>query len=160
MLWRLTRADFESRKGTGNKRAMKKIVTAGEIPGLLAYAGDEPVGWCAIAPRDTYPALDRSRVMARVDDNPVWSMACLFIARPYRRRGVSVVLLKAAVRHAKKHRARIVEGYPHVPKKDRAPDAFIWTGTDSAFRKVGFREVARRSPTRPIMRKMISSASG
>ena len=37
-------------------------------------------------------------------------------------------------------------------KKDPMPDVFAWTGMASAFRKAGFREVARRSAGRPIMR--------
>ena len=51
MLWRLTRAEFERKKGEGNKRAMRVVVTSGEVPGILASLGDLPVGWCAVAPR-------------------------------------------------------------------------------------------------------------
>ena len=36
--------------------------------------------------------------------------------------------------------------------KDKMPDAFAWTGLASAFIKAGFKECARRSETRPIMR--------
>jgi hypothetical protein len=32
------------------------------------------------------------------------------------------------------------------------PDAFAWTGISAAFQSAGFKEVARRSETRPIMR--------
>jgi GNAT superfamily N-acetyltransferase len=155
MWWRLKRSEFEKRKGAGNKRAMKRIIASGAVPGLLAYVGEEPIGWCAIAPRDDYPALDRSRILARVDDQPVWSISCLFISRPWRRQGVSTTLIKAAATYARKKGAEIVEGYPHIPKQDRAPDAFIWTGTASAFERAGFKEVARRSEQRPIMRRAL-----
>jgi len=131
---------------------MKKLVSSGVVPGILAYAGGEPVGWCAIQPRPSYPALERSRVLSPVDDEPVWSITCFFIARPHRARGVSVELIKAAVAHARRSGVRIVEGYPVEPRKGRMPDAFAWTGLPTAFRKAGFAEVARRSPTRPIMR--------
>lgn len=153
MLWRLTRSRFEDQKGEGNRREMKKIVTAGKLPGILAYAGDEPVGWCAIAPRDQYPALERSRILKKVDDQPVWSVTCLFVAKPYRRRGVSVRLLEAAVDYARGRGARIVEGYPLEPRNSAMPDVFAWTGIASAFRAAGFTEVLRRSETRPIMRR-------
>jgi GNAT superfamily N-acetyltransferase len=160
MWWRLKRSEFEKQKGLPNKRAFKKIVASGQVPGLLAYAGREPIGWCAVAPRETYSALERSRVLARVDDEPVWSVICLFVARPYRGRGVSVALLKATVQHARRGGARIVEGYPVEPKKGRMPDAFAWTGLVSAFRRAGFVEVLRRSPTRPIMRCVIKGGTG
>jgi len=155
MWWRLTRAEFEKKKGAPNKRAFRKIVRAGEEPGILAYAGDEPIGWCAIAPREMYPSLNRSRILKPVDDKPVWSITCFFIARPHRRRGVSVRLIDAAVKHARAHGAKIIEGYPVRPRKESIPDAFAWTGVPSAFQRAGFREVLRRSPTRPIMRRRL-----
>ncbi|MBW2193698.1 MAG: GNAT family N-acetyltransferase, partial [Deltaproteobacteria bacterium] len=88
MLWRLTRKAFEAQKGEGNKRAMKAIVDAGEVPGILAYDKSRAVGWCAVAPRSSYPALSRSRILKPVDDNPCWSVACLFIDKSYRKKGV------------------------------------------------------------------------
>ncbi|HUU45905.1 MAG TPA: GNAT family N-acetyltransferase [Acidobacteriota bacterium] len=155
--WRRTRSEFERKKGAGNKRAMKKIIASGGVPGLIAYAGDEPVGWCAVAPREDYPGLERSRILAPVDDQSVWSITCFFIARGWRRRGVSAALIQAAAKHAQKHGAKIIEGYPHIPKKDRATDAFIWTGVASAFAAAGFVEVARRSSHRPIMRRSLQA---
>ena len=90
-----------------------------------------------------------------VDDEPVWSISCLFVARPYRRQGISVHMLEAAAEFAAKQGARIVEGYPTSPYKKDAPAAFLWTGIPSAFKKAGFKEVARRSKTRPIMRRVL-----
>jgi GNAT superfamily N-acetyltransferase len=155
MLWRLKRAVFDRQKGNGNKKAMKSLVEAGEAPGILAYADGKPVGWCAVAPRDRYPALERSRLLQPVDETPVWSVSCFFIAKEYRNRGVSVQLLKAVIAHVKKHGGTMVEGYPVEPKKNPMPVVFAWTGTAAAFRKAGFVEAARRSPTRPIMRRAI-----
>ena len=155
MLWRLGRREYEAGKGEGNRRALQQIVAAAKRPGILAYHGREPIAWCAIAPRSEYPGLQRSRVMAPLDDKPVWSVSCLFVARPYRRRGVSAQLLRAAVEFARRRGARIVEGYPIEPTAERTADAFVWLGLPSAFRRAGFREVARRSPTRPIMRRTL-----
>jgi GNAT superfamily N-acetyltransferase len=151
MTWRLTRAEYERRKGASNKRAFRRIVESGTPPGVLAYRDGRPVGWCAIAPRESYPTLERSRVLKRVDQQPVWSVVCFFVAREARGRGVSVKLLKNAVAFATARGARIVEGYPVEPAT-RWPAAFAWTGLASAFRRAGFKEVARRSATRPIMR--------
>lgn len=89
MLWRLTRAEFERKKGEGNTRAMQAIVTLGEVPGILAFLGDIPIGWCAVAPREDYPALERSRVLKRLDTTPVRSVTCLFVDKRYRCPGIS-----------------------------------------------------------------------
>ena len=88
-----------------------------------------------------------------VDEQPVWSVSCLFVLRSHRRQGISVRMLNAAVEFAGKQGAQVVEGYPVEPRTDKVPDAFVWTGLSSAFLKAGFREVARRSETRPIMRR-------
>jgi GNAT superfamily N-acetyltransferase len=147
-MWpRLTSKEFESRKGAANRRAMRALVHAGHVPGILAYRGRSPVGWCALAPREEYVRLARSRVLAPVDDQPVWSVFCFFIARTARGQGVATALLRAAVAHACRK-----GGYPIEPRTGRFPDAFAYHGTASAFRAAGFREVARRSETRPIMR--------
>ena len=124
----------------------------GEIPGLIAYIKDDPVAWCSIAPRENFQALDRSRILKRVDDKPVWSIVCFFVSKPYRRKGISLNLIKAAVDYARGQQAGIVEGYPIDPKKENSPDVFVYTGLFSAFKKAGFVEVCRRSETRPIMR--------
>ena len=156
MWWRLKRSEFERQKGEGNRKAMKAIVDSGDVPGLLAYAGDVPVGWCSVAPRDRFPVLNRSRILKKIDDMPVWSIVCFFIEKKFRNRGVSVQLLQAVIEHVKRQDGRVLEGYPVEPKKDKMPAAFAWTGLASAFKKVGFVEVARRSETRPIMRFFIS----
>src|ERR1041384_986969 len=71
MLWRLKRSDFDRGKGAGNRAAMRKLVKAGAEPGILAYRDGEPIGWCAVAPREDYSALERSRVLKKVDEQPV-----------------------------------------------------------------------------------------
>jgi GNAT superfamily N-acetyltransferase len=155
MWWRLKRSEFERQKGQGNRKALKKMIDSGEIPGLLAYAQGQPIAWCSLGPRETYSALERSRILKRIDDQPVWSVVCFVVAKPFRRKGVSVKLLQAAVEYAKEQGARIVEGYPVEAKKDHMPDVFAYYGFASTFRKAGFSEVARRSETRPIMRYVI-----
>ena len=152
MWWRLPRKKFEEQKGDGNRRAMKRIVRSGEVPGLLAYHEKEPVGWCALAPRERFTGMARSRILKPVDDQPCWSIPCFYINKKYRKQAVSVQLLKAAVMYARRQGATILEGYPIEPKKDEYPDTFAYTGFAKTFIRAGFKEVARRSPTRPIMR--------
>jgi GNAT superfamily N-acetyltransferase len=109
MSWRLSRADFDAGKGDSNKRSLKQLVDMTRIPGILTYAGNEPIGWCSIAPRQEFIRLEQHRTLKRIDDQPVWSVVCLFVAKPYRNRGVSVALLKAAVTYAQSRGATIVE---------------------------------------------------
>ncbi|MBI4470848.1 MAG: hypothetical protein HY650_16155 [Acidobacteria bacterium] len=92
MWWRLKRSEYERLKGKGNREALKRIVQSGEVPGLLAFDQGEPVAWCALGPRDQYVSLERSRILKRVDDQPVWSITCFFVARPFRRRGITMRL--------------------------------------------------------------------
>lgn len=155
MYWRLKRSEFEQLSGEGNRAMMKAIVESREIPGILAYAGEQPVGWCSVAPRQNFSALERSRILKPVDDQPVWSVVCFFTAKPYRRQGVTVRLLQASIDYACQGGAKIVEGYPVDSKGKGSPDVFVYTGLLSAFLKVGFVEVLRRSETRPIMRYFI-----
>ena len=152
MLWRLKRKEFDQQKGEGNRLAMKAIVDSGEIPGILAYSQKQPVAWCAVAPREIYPALERSRILKKIDEQFVWSISCFFIDKRYRKQGLSIQLLKAAVDYVKKKGGKIIEGYPVEPKKDKTADVFVWTGLASAFKKANFIECIRRSETRPIMR--------
>jgi GNAT superfamily N-acetyltransferase len=152
MFWKLPAAEFAKRKGEGNRRAFRKVVLAGRAPGILAYDCGKPVGWCAVEPREAYPRLARSRILAPVDERPVWSVTCFFVARSHRRKGITVQLLRAAVKHVRRLGGRIVEGYPVVPKAYHASStAFAWTGFAPAFEAAGFKDCVARS--RPIMRR-------
>jgi GNAT superfamily N-acetyltransferase len=160
MVWRRTRADWERGKGSGNRAAFQRVVRKGPPPGILAYVDGEAVAWCAVAPREVYVQLARSRVLKPIDAEPVWSVSCIFVSRAYRRRGVSVALLRAAGEFAASQGARIVEGYPVEPYSGTMPDAFAWTGIVAAFRAAGYEEAARGSPKRPIMRLIVAAGGG
>ncbi len=155
MFWKLDRKEYDALAYDGNRAAQKAIVDSGTIPGLLAYAGTQAVGWIAVEPRTEYPRLARSRVLKPVDDQRVWSITCFFTHREFRGKGVTVALLTGAVEYVRKRRGRILEGYPIEPKASTLPAAFAYTGLASAFRQAGFQEVARRSETRPIFRFVI-----
>ena len=157
MYWRLPRSQWTASKGLKNKNSFRKIVSSDQQPGVIAYDGSEAIGWCAIAPREVFTGLSKSRVLKPIDDRPVWSITCLFVKKPYRRRGVSVQLIEAAVKFAGKQGARIVEGYPTAPTMEKTPDPFVFMGVPSAFTAAGFKEVARRSPSRPVMRFELKS---
>ena len=152
MAWRLPTSVWKNGKGIKNKRAMKRRVTAGTVPGILAYQGNQPIGWCSVAPREEFVFLSHSRVLAPLDQQKVWSISCLFVQKEFRRKNLSVKLLKAAIQYVRKRKGKVVEAYPVIPYSVRMPDAFAWTGTLPAFVKAGFREAGRKSRSRPIMR--------
>jgi GNAT superfamily N-acetyltransferase len=155
MYWRLRRKEYDNLRGAGTKGKMKNLVNKGIIPGILAYDIDKPVGWCSVAQREDFPVLENSRVLKRIDDKPVWSIVCFFIDKEYRKRGLSIKLLNAAKAFVKINGGKVIEGYPVEPKKGKTADVFAWTGLSSAFKKAGFKEIIRRSETRPIMRFFI-----
>jgi len=154
MWWRLDRRTYEAHKGADNRRSLRRLVRRGPPPGLIAYDGGRPVGWIAIAPRTEYPRLDRSRILARVDASPVWSISCFFVARSHRGQGLTRRLVDAALDHVRAAGGGLVEAYP-VDPSGRSPDAFVYTGLAPTFLSAGFTEVARRSPTRPILRRRV-----
>jgi GNAT superfamily N-acetyltransferase len=157
MWWRLKRSEYNKNKGAGNRRALRQLAAEGVVLGVLAYADKKAVGWCAVAPRADYPVLANSRILSPVDDEPVWSVTCFYMAKEFRRSGLTADVLRAAVEYAAKKGAHIVEGYPMDPRSGDMAAAFAWTGFVSAYRKAGFKEVARRSAGRPVMRKAVNS---
>lgn len=152
MNWRLKKADFEAQKGEKNKQAMYQLVENDESVGILLYINDQPAGWCAASPRNQYGRLERSRVFKRVDDLPVWSITCFFIAKPFRRQGLSAELIQATVNFCIQNGAAVIEAYPEIPYNSNEPAAFLWKGIPSVFEKAGFRETVRRSKWKRMMR--------
>jgi GNAT superfamily N-acetyltransferase len=152
MWWRLTRREFEAQHGEGNRRAMKALVESGVVPGILGYLDGAPAAWCSVAPREQFQALERSRVMARIDDTPVWSIVCFYFAREARRRGLMRPMIRAAVEQAARHGGRVVEAYPTLPRGRELPPVSSFMGLPAAFAAEGFVEVARPSARRVVMR--------
>ena len=152
MYWREKNSIFKKNQGSRNKRAIKKLIFDKKVPGLLAYDDKNPVWWCSVSPRVDFIRLENSRVLKPVDDKRVWSVVCFFIDRKYRNKGLNVALLNATKKYVKSKNGKIIEGYPIEPTQNKMPAAFAWTGLSAAFKKANFKEVARRSENRPIMR--------
>ena len=165
--YRVRSTDFSKASKTRHRSVMEEAVvdTARDAraPGLVAYDGDEAVGWISIGPREDYERLAHSKVLAPVDETPVWSIVCFVVGRRSRGRGVARALLEAGIAYARKHRARTLEAYPvEIPPGGRIPSANVYRGTLSMFEAAGFEVVTRRtSPgggaTRPIVRLELRS---
>ncbi|MCH8027456.1 MAG: GNAT family N-acetyltransferase [candidate division Zixibacteria bacterium] len=152
MYWLLKQSEYDKQKGSGNKRAMKKLIKTNRPPGIIGYLKKEPVAWCCVGPRDSFPKLERSRTLKPIDDQPVWSILCLFVAKTFRNAGLSSQVVEAAADYAFSKGAKIVEGYPYVTGNKRWADPFVFTGLASSFEKAGFKVVAKPSKSRRIVR--------
>jgi GNAT superfamily N-acetyltransferase len=150
MYWRIGSA-YHKRPRVKNKAAFREIVKRGPPPGLLAFDGNVAVGWCQLVPRDALPWLERTRVLQRVDDVPVWSLTCFYVRRGYRKQGVMSALIAAALKAAKRAKAPALEAYP-VDTDAPNSTSNVFTGIASTFARAGFKTVACRVPSRPIMR--------
>ena len=145
-------------EGTGvgavNRRQMQALVEQGTVPGLIGYEDGVPVAWVSLGPREEYPKLRRSPVMKPVDERPVWSIVCFFVDREARGRGLGERMLRAAVDYARSRGARLLEAYPVDALEPRDHES-MFHGAMSMYDRAGFREVARRQPTRPVVRKTL-----
>jgi GNAT superfamily N-acetyltransferase len=140
--------DFGQSAKASRVAALERLVRNGEPTGVLAYLDGTPVGWCSVAPRESYQGLERYRALARIDDQPVWAVVCFFVDRRFRRRGLTLALLKAAAAYAHSAGAKIVEGYPVSP----GARLYTYMGSPSTFRSAGFRDVTPPGATRSFMR--------
>lgn len=148
MYWRIG-AEYRKRPHELNRIDFRQIVATGPPPGLLAFHRDLPVGWCQLTPREALPWLEQIRNLRRVDEIRVWSISCLYVRIGWRRLGVTAALIHAAIEAARQAGAPAVEAYPL--DATHSPSA-TGTGYASTFARVGFKEVARHFPPRPIMR--------
>lgn len=138
-------------------RLAAQLAESGPGPGLLAYDGETPVGWCAVEPRTGLVRLRYSPVGSATpdhdfDDTSVWAVTCFVVPRAYRRRGVGQHLAAAAVEYARANGARVLEAYAVDPSAHtKPPAAELFPGTVSMFDAAGFVEVARPKPHRVVM---------
>jgi GNAT superfamily N-acetyltransferase len=157
MYWRIGSA-YTQRPREKNKADFRKVVRKGPPPGLLAFDGDVAVGWCQVTPRTEVPRLDTARFTKRVDDKPVWSLSCFYVRRGHRRKGVTRALIDAAIKTAKRAKARALEVYP-VDTKVQTSTTNLYTGVASTLARAGFKTVARPAAHRPIMRHDLKKAA-
>jgi len=156
MWFRQANKEWNVSSGEERKAMLQGLANSELAPGLIGYDGIRPIAWISLGPRPDFARLVHSRVAKPIDDQPVWVVVCFFVERKYRRQGITVELLKAAVDFARQHGAIILEGYPVEPIEQK-PDPWVYIGLASAFRKAGFVEVGRRKESRPIMRYFMES---
>ena len=145
-------AAYRRRSPEENRDEFHAVVEEGPPPGLLAFDGDVAVGWCRVAPRADLPAAETSWRTRQVDDLPVWLVSCFYVRKGYRRQGLTTVLITAAVELARSAGAPGVEA---VPLDATVSPSATNAGYASTFAALGFEEIARRSPERPVVRRLL-----
>ena len=163
--FRIRGFDFSSGSKGRHRKVLETAATEkaaeGRAPGLVAYADGEVVGWVSVGPREDYERLVHSKVLAPIDDKPVWSIVCFVVGRRSRGQGVANALLDAAIDYARDHGATMLEAYPvEVPPGKRVGSDEVFKGTVSMFERAGFKVVERRqwnatTPVRPIVRRAV-----
>lgn len=142
--------------GNHNRIALKSLVDAGTVPGLLGYRDGVPVAWISFGPREEFAKLAKSPVMKRVDEQRVWSIVCFYTAADARGEGLADAMLAHAADYARRQGVRVLEAYP-IDKPARDRDDSMWFGAKRMYDRARFVEVARRKPTRPVVRKTLRS---
>src|SRR5580765_1852847 len=125
------------------KKAFMRSSVDADVPvGVVACKGDEPIGWCSVAPRETYVRLEKSRTMPRTTPptTSTWAILCFFVARPHRNQRVAQVLLEGAVAYARRQGAEVVEGYPF----DTRGVSSTHRGHSTLFASAGFQIDGKR----------------
>jgi GNAT superfamily N-acetyltransferase len=155
MWWRVeTQKNWKEFRGTKAKEALRNLIQKGKAHGMLAFAGDEPVGWCSFGPRTDFPCLARIRAYKRADISDVWSVNCFFIDRRWRGKGLACGLLRASVDAMRKRGVKLVEGYPMTTTRDgrRLSAGMTWRGPLKIFEALGFKTVQATNPWKPLVR--------
>jgi GNAT superfamily N-acetyltransferase len=150
MRWRLRSADFAAAGRDGRVAGLDRAVRSGQPAGVLAYLDEEPVGWCSIAPRETYQALLASRVVPVTDAEDVWSVVCFFLAPAVRGSGLQLPLLEAACSYAAGCGAAVAEACPWP-----GGASYRYMGTRELYHAAGFRDVPVPPGRRPVMRRVL-----
>lgn len=141
LTYRLPSAEDRALTGPARGERMRELVGDELPPGVIAYDGDEVVGWAAVHPR-TDTTFARSRTIPHVDDVAVWSVWCLRVRPGHRGRGISHALLQGAVEFARSHGAPAIEGYPVDNDGAKVNTTMAYVGTKRVFAEAGFAEVA------------------
>lgn len=152
MFWRVPASVWSHATKEQNKAGIRTIVAAGPPPGLLAYDGDQAVGWVSVGPREAFPRLERSRTLKPIDNRPTWSVNCFFVAKTHRGQGLMLALLQAAIEYSRSQGATVIEGYPREPGDKRLAAMEGFKGIATVFRQAGFRLVTREAAGNEISR--------
>ena len=158
--FRIRPKDRQALSGDAKRDLMIARINEGPPPGLIAFQGDDPVGWMQIGPRADVPEWNnpgRSSSPlpdAPADDPSVWAVSCFFFRSRVRGRGLSHQMLAAGIDHARTSGARLLEASP-MDQAKQSKSIGLFVGSTSTFAKAGFQTVVQAKPNRPLMRLVL-----
>jgi GNAT superfamily N-acetyltransferase len=128
----------EKRMPVGEKRERKRRrVLDGTAHAALVYDDGSCVGWCEFGPPDELPRIkSRAAYMDSGGGSPDWRIACCFVGKGHRRRGVATAALRGALGLIAELGGGTVEGYPEAA--DAVPAGFLYNGALSTYEQLGF----------------------
>ncbi|WP_144873314.1 GNAT family N-acetyltransferase [Microbacterium sp. 1.5R] len=128
-------------RGSARAERVRELCHSDPPPGVIAYLGDEPVGWAALHPRSE-TSFARNRLIPNVDDLDVWSLWCFRVRPGYRKQGISHALVNGAVAYARERGAPAIEGYPVDNRGEKVNPTMAYVGTRALFEDAGFEQAA------------------
>ena len=146
--YRVANRDWTNSTPPQNRALLEELAAGVQAPDLVAYRGDKVVGWVSLGPREDFERLAHSRILAPVDDRPVWSIVCFVVGKRERGQGIAGALLAAAIDHARANGATTVEAYP----VERDSPSYRFMGQRSTFLAAGFEETGMAGSRRHVMR--------
>ena len=155
MVWRLSSTELRRNTAAARRERLEALVAEGTPTGLLAYVDGDPVGWCSVAPRETFGRLVRSRTLPHADERPAWAITCFYVRAGFRRRGVASALVHGTVAHAAESGAASLDGFAGRNTADKPASS----GGIGLFRGAGFHETPSGSTYYTVMRRLLTPCS-
>ncbi|WP_446664154.1 GNAT family N-acetyltransferase [Flexivirga sp. B27] len=139
--YRIPGKENQSLVGPQRGERVRKLCRRKVAPGVLAYDGDDVVGWAAVAPRaeTTFAA---NRKIPHVDDLDAWSLWCVRIRPGHRKQGLLHPLIAGAVDFARDNGAPALEAYPVDNDGAKVDLTMAFVGTRKIFEDAGFHKAA------------------
>src|SRR6478672_10065764 len=130
--------DDDSRNDAGLNRERKLArVRAGTAHAALVFDGDDCLGWCQFGSPSELPRIKSLKEYEKgLTDLPDWRIACNFVGKGHRRKGVATAGLAGALDLIAGLGGGVVEGYPEGA--GAVPAGFLFNGALSTYERLGF----------------------
>ena len=103
----------------------------------LVFDGDRCLGWVQFGRPDEVPRIkNRKEYEKGLQTPPDWRIACHFVGKGHRRKGVAAAALAGALDLIAEMGGGTVEGYPEAA--DAVPAGFLYHGALSTYESLGF----------------------
>ena len=120
-----------------NRQRKLERVRQGTTHAALVFDGDDCLGWCQFGPPSELPRIKSRAQYEKGRAAPAdWRIACNFVGKGHRRKGVASAGLKGALDLIAKLGGGTVEGFPEAA--GAVPAGFLFNGALSTYERLGF----------------------